>query len=73
MTTPEGLARSPASRPTWRALLDEGQPLLLPAAHDAVTTRLIARGGCSMNRITRGVLLDVDGTLVDSNDAQAHA
>jgi 2-methylisocitrate lyase-like PEP mutase family enzyme len=45
MTKPEGLALSPASRPTWRALLDEGEPLLLPAAHDALTARLIARAG----------------------------
>lgn len=45
MTQPEGLALSPASRPTWRALLDEGHPLLLPAAHDALTARLIARAG----------------------------
>ena len=45
MTPPEGLALSPASRPTWRALLDEGHPLLLPAAHDALTARLIARAG----------------------------
>jgi len=29
----------------WRALLDEGGPLLLPAAHDALTARLIARAG----------------------------
>jgi 2-methylisocitrate lyase-like PEP mutase family enzyme len=42
---PEGLALSPASRPTWRALLDEGGPLQLPAAHDALTDRLIARAG----------------------------
>src|SRR5207249_7609752 len=45
MSQPEGLALSPASRPTWRALLDEGEPLLLPAAHDALTARLIARAG----------------------------
>jgi 2-methylisocitrate lyase-like PEP mutase family enzyme len=42
---PEGLALSPASRPTWRSLLDEGGPLQLPAAHDALTARLIARAG----------------------------
>jgi 2-methylisocitrate lyase-like PEP mutase family enzyme len=42
---PEGLALSPASRPTWRALLDEGGPLQLPAAHDALAARLIARAG----------------------------
>jgi 2-methylisocitrate lyase-like PEP mutase family enzyme len=45
MPQPEGLALSPATRPTWRALLDEGGPLLLPAAHDALTARLIARAG----------------------------
>jgi 2-methylisocitrate lyase-like PEP mutase family enzyme len=45
MPQPEGLALSPASRPTWRALLDEGGPLQLPAAHDALTARLIARAG----------------------------
>jgi 2-methylisocitrate lyase-like PEP mutase family enzyme len=39
------LALSPAFRPTWRALLDEGGPLQLPAAHDALTARLIARAG----------------------------
>jgi 2-methylisocitrate lyase-like PEP mutase family enzyme len=41
----EGPALSPASRPSWRVLLDEGRPLLLPAAHDALTARLIARAG----------------------------
>src|SRR3954469_22671924 len=45
MPQPEGLALSPASRPTWRALLDEGGPLQLPAAHDALAARLIARAG----------------------------
>lgn len=45
MSQPDGLALSPASRPTWRALLDEGKPLQLPAAHDALTARLIARAG----------------------------
>src|SRR5580698_9200507 len=45
MSQPEGLARSPASRPTWKALLDEGHPLLLPTTHDALTARLIARAG----------------------------
>ena len=45
MSQPDGLALSPASRPTWRSLLDEGKPLLLPAAHDALTARLIARAG----------------------------
>jgi 2-methylisocitrate lyase-like PEP mutase family enzyme len=45
MSQPEGLALSPPSRPTWRALLDEGKLLQLPAAHDALTARLIARAG----------------------------
>lgn len=45
MPHPEGLALSPATRPTWRSLLDEGGPLQLPAAHDALTARLIARAG----------------------------
>jgi 2-methylisocitrate lyase-like PEP mutase family enzyme len=35
----------PAPRPTWRGLLADGGPLLLPAAHDALTARLIARAG----------------------------
>src|SRR5215210_940432 len=39
------LALSPATRPTWATLLAEGRPLLLPAAHDALTARLIARAG----------------------------
>src|SRR5215210_8934232 len=45
MPQPEGLALSPATRPVWKTLLDEGEPLLLPAAHDALTARLIARAG----------------------------
>ncbi len=45
MPQPEGLALSPATRPTWRALLDEGKVLQLPAAHDALAARLIARAG----------------------------
>src|SRR3954465_12233186 len=36
---------SPESRASWRTLLDEGEPLLLPAAHDALTARLITRAG----------------------------
>src|SRR4051812_5140998 len=38
-------ALSPASRPSWQTLLDAGEPLVLPAAHDALTARLIARAG----------------------------
>jgi 2-methylisocitrate lyase-like PEP mutase family enzyme len=41
----DSLALSPATRPTWRTLLGEGELLLLPAAHDALTSRLIARAG----------------------------
>src|SRR5436190_7553476 len=32
-------------RPTWRTLLQEGAPVQLPAAHDALTARLIKRAG----------------------------
>jgi 2-methylisocitrate lyase-like PEP mutase family enzyme len=39
----QSLALSPATRPTWKTLLGEGEPLLLPAAHDALSARLIAR------------------------------
>src|SRR3954464_10600636 len=45
LSQPDSLALSTASRPTWRTLLGEGEPLLLPAAHDALTARLIARAG----------------------------
>lgn len=45
MPQSDDLALSPTSRPTWRGLLDEGKPLQLPAAHDALTARLIARAG----------------------------
>lgn len=38
-------ALSPATRPSWKVLLGEGEPLILPAAHDALTARLIARAG----------------------------
>lgn len=41
----DSLAVSPASRPTWPTLLSQGQPLLLPAALDTLTARLIARAG----------------------------
>jgi 2-methylisocitrate lyase-like PEP mutase family enzyme len=33
------------ARPTWKALLKAHAPLLLPAAHDALTARLIERAG----------------------------
>src|SRR5205807_8127129 len=39
-------AQNPAARrPTWADLLARGRPLLLPAAHDALTARLIALAG----------------------------
>jgi 2-methylisocitrate lyase-like PEP mutase family enzyme len=33
------------SKPTWRELLADGEPLLLPCAHDALSARLIERAG----------------------------
>src|SRR5215203_7043146 len=45
MSHAENRVLSPASRTSWRTLLDEGGPLQLPAAHDALTARLIARAG----------------------------
>lgn len=33
------------NRPTWKQLLDEGGPLLLPAAYDALTARLVEQSG----------------------------
>src|SRR4051795_318455 len=45
MSQPDNLALSPASRTSWRTLLGEDEPLLLPAAHDALTARLITRAG----------------------------
>src|SRR4051812_36327129 len=38
-------AISPSTRASWKTLLGEEGPLLLPAAHDALTARLIARAG----------------------------
>ncbi len=45
MSQLDHLGLSPATRPSWNTLLGEGEPLLLPAAHDALTARLIARAG----------------------------
>src|SRR5436853_6591249 len=45
MSQPDRLALSPATRSTWKTLLDGDEPLLLPAAHDALTARLIHRAG----------------------------
>jgi 2,3-dimethylmalate lyase len=33
------------TRPTWKSLLSRSHPLLLPAAHDALTAKLIQRAG----------------------------
>src|SRR4051812_36477522 len=41
----EQFALSPASRTSWRTLLGEAGPLLLPAAHAARAARLITRAG----------------------------
>ncbi|MDB5313570.1 MAG: carboxyvinyl-carboxyphosphonate phosphorylmutase [Gemmataceae bacterium] len=35
----------PVQTPTWKELVSGPEPLLLPAAHDALTARLIARAG----------------------------
>src|SRR3954469_2307320 len=45
MTATDQTAVSPATRPSWASLLAARQPLLLPAAHDALTARLITRAG----------------------------
>ena len=45
MTQAEHPSGGGGQRPTWGALLAAGGPLLLPAAHDALTARLIARAG----------------------------
>ncbi len=45
MAQMDNLALSTGPRSTWQALLAEGGPLLLPAAHDALTARLIERAG----------------------------
>lgn len=45
MSSAEFPTLSPATRTAWKTLLGERGPLLLPAAHDALTARLIARAG----------------------------
>jgi 2-methylisocitrate lyase-like PEP mutase family enzyme len=45
MTQPEAPTRTASQRRTWKSLLAGGGPLLLPAAHDALTARLIERAG----------------------------
>lgn len=45
MTKHKHTTPKPEVRPTWRELLAADEPLLLPAAHDALTARLIERSG----------------------------
>jgi 2-methylisocitrate lyase-like PEP mutase family enzyme len=45
MSQPGALALSPLTRLTWKSLLSQKEPLRLPAAHDALTARLIERAG----------------------------
>ena len=45
MSQADGATRTAGQRRTWREALAEGGPLLLPAAHDALTARLIERAG----------------------------
>jgi 2-methylisocitrate lyase-like PEP mutase family enzyme len=56
-------------RPTWKHLLDKHAPLQLPAAHDALTARLIERAGFTAYQIggfalagARHALPDIDLT-----------
>jgi hypothetical protein len=76
LSHPEGLALSPASRPTWRSLLDEGGVLQLPAAHDALTARLIARAGFKAYQVggfalagARYAFPDIDLDFYEENEA----
>src|SRR5438445_10511473 len=39
------LPNPPVSKPTWKELVTGPEPLLLPAAHDALTAHLIERAG----------------------------
>jgi 2-methylisocitrate lyase-like PEP mutase family enzyme len=39
------MADDPTARPTWKEPLARAAPLVLPAAHDALTARLIERAG----------------------------
>ena len=42
MTT---LMQAASRRPSWKEVLDQHAPLLLPVAHDALTARLIPLAG----------------------------
>jgi 2-methylisocitrate lyase-like PEP mutase family enzyme len=39
------MAKTKENQTTWKRLLDRDAPLLLPAAHDALTAKLIERAG----------------------------
>jgi 2-methylisocitrate lyase-like PEP mutase family enzyme len=63
----ETVAGANAPRPTWRQLLSDNAPLLLPAAHDALTARLIDLAGFKAYQVggfalagTRYAFLDID-------------
>src|SRR3954447_7766157 len=45
MSQADGMALASGGRPAWKTLLGGDGPLLLPAAHDALTARLITRAG----------------------------
>jgi len=45
MAEPTTVGAVGAPRPSWRELLDADEPVLLPAAHDALTAKLIQRAG----------------------------
>jgi 2-methylisocitrate lyase-like PEP mutase family enzyme len=45
MVEPATIGAIGTPRPAWRTMLDAGEPLLLPAAHDALTAKLIQRAG----------------------------
>ena len=47
MSQTEGPALSLSSRPVWRLLPNVDAPLFFPAAHDALSARLIMRAGFS--------------------------
>jgi 2-methylisocitrate lyase-like PEP mutase family enzyme len=43
--TPRETLNQDSKKPAWRELLSEPEPLVLPAAHDALTARLVERAG----------------------------
>jgi len=66
------------TRPTWKQLLAENAPLQLPAAHDALTARLIERAGFHAYQIGGFALVgarhgfpDIDLTRFDEQSAGA--